>query len=49
MIKEIHETSDAARTALGVARERFTGVIPAGDRPVTLIGAGSAYYVAQMG
>jgi glucosamine--fructose-6-phosphate aminotransferase (isomerizing) len=49
MIKEIHETPDAARTALGVAPERFAGVIPAGDRPVTLIGAGSAYYVAQMG
>lgn len=48
MIKEIHETPDAVEAALAIPAEQFAGVAPR-DRVVTLIGAGSAYYVAQMG
>ncbi|UGT59860.1 glutamine--fructose-6-phosphate transaminase (isomerizing) [Nocardia asteroides] len=48
MIKEIHETPAAVVSASELAAERFASVLPA-DRPVTLIGAGSAFYVASMG
>lgn len=48
MIKEIHETPDAVEAALRITAEPFAGVA-ADDRVITLIGAGSAYYVAQMG
>jgi glucosamine--fructose-6-phosphate aminotransferase (isomerizing) len=50
MIKEIHETPSAVRIALELPAEHFTQVVPVtGDRPVTLVGAGSAFYVAQIG
>jgi glutamine---fructose-6-phosphate transaminase (isomerizing) len=50
MIKEIHETPVAAATALGVPAVQFNGIIrPSAGRPVTLVGAGSAFYVAQIG
>lgn len=50
MIKEIHETPAAAATALDLPASRFAGVIAADiRRPVTLIGAGSAFYVSQIG
>jgi len=50
MIKEIHETPVAAATALAIPAEQFDRILPAGrDRRVALVGAGSAYYVAQLG
>ncbi|CAM4327697.1 glutamine--fructose-6-phosphate transaminase (isomerizing) [Nocardia ninae] len=48
MIKEIHETPDAVRNALTLPADQFSSVL-ASDRPATIIGAGSAYYVASMG
>ncbi|WP_051030260.1 glutamine--fructose-6-phosphate transaminase (isomerizing) [Nocardia takedensis] len=48
MIKEIHETPTAVTAALSLSAEQFASVLPP-DRPVTLIGAGSAFYVASMG
>jgi glucosamine--fructose-6-phosphate aminotransferase (isomerizing) len=48
MIKEIHETPAAVRAALALPAERFTRILPP-DRLVTLVGAGSAFYVASMG
>lgn len=50
MIKEIHETPDAVEVALGLPADTFLKVIPAREgRAVRLIGAGSAFYVAQIG
>ncbi|MEQ4210133.1 glutamine--fructose-6-phosphate transaminase (isomerizing) [Actinopolymorpha sp. B9G3] len=50
MIKEIHETPAAARTAATMRDEQFTGVLdPHADRSVTLVGSGSAYYVSHLG
>ena len=48
MIKEIHETPAAVTAALALPPDRFTAILPP-DRLVTLIGAGSAFYVASMG
>ncbi len=48
MIKEIDETPDAVEAALAVPASVFAGVVPADRRIVTLIGAGSAFYVAQI-
>ncbi|MBH0777703.1 glutamine--fructose-6-phosphate transaminase (isomerizing) [Nocardia bovistercoris] len=48
MIKEIHETPTAVTAASSLPAERFASVLPP-DRAVTLIGAGSAFYVASMG
>ncbi|WP_280376536.1 glutamine--fructose-6-phosphate transaminase (isomerizing) [Nocardia wallacei] len=48
MIKEIHETPDAVRGALALPAGQFAGIL-SHDRVVTLVGAGSAYYVASMG
>lgn len=49
MLKEIHETAEAAEAALSVPGHVFKDVIPFTARPVTLFGAGSGYYVAQIG
>jgi glucosamine--fructose-6-phosphate aminotransferase (isomerizing) len=50
MIKEIHETPVAAATAIAMPAAQFAGVIPADtSRRITLVGAGSAFYVAQIG
>ncbi|MGO4612624.1 glutamine--fructose-6-phosphate transaminase (isomerizing) [Nocardia sp. 2YAB30] len=49
MIKEIHDVPAAVATALSVPADRFTDIIPVDGTPITLVGAGSAYYVAQMG
>ncbi|WP_024803032.1 glutamine--fructose-6-phosphate transaminase (isomerizing) [Nocardia sp. BMG51109] len=48
MIKEIHETPAAVQAALALPAEHFAGILPP-DRLVTLVGAGSAFYVASMG
>ncbi|MGY4102094.1 glutamine--fructose-6-phosphate transaminase (isomerizing) [Nocardia sp. R16R-3T] len=48
MIKEIHETPAAVRAALALPADQFTAIVPP-DRLVTLVGAGSAFYVASMG
>jgi glutamine---fructose-6-phosphate transaminase (isomerizing) len=48
MIKEIHETPQAVRRAMALPAARFEGIIPP-DKLVTLVGAGSAFYVASMG
>ena len=50
MIKEIHETPAAAATALAIPAEQFRNILPADPtRRTALVGAGSAYYVAQLG
>lgn len=50
MIKEIHETPVAAARALAISDASLGGVLPISDsRPVTLFGAGSGYYVSQIG
>lgn len=50
MIKEIHETPAGATIACDLPAERFADIIPPNaQRPVTLVGAGSAFYVAQIG
>ncbi len=50
MIKEINETPTAATTACRMPAETFTGTFdPRSGRPITLIGIGSAFYVAQLG
>jgi glucosamine--fructose-6-phosphate aminotransferase (isomerizing) len=49
MLKEINDVPAAVRTVVDLPSERFAGVVPpAGPRPVTLVGAGSAFYVAQI-
>lgn len=50
MIKEIHETPAAAQIAAALPDEEFTGVLdPHAERSVTLVGSGSAFYVAHIG
>jgi glucosamine--fructose-6-phosphate aminotransferase (isomerizing) len=50
MIKEIHETPAAAQVAATLPDEEFTGVLdPHAERSVTLVGSGSAFYVAHIG
>ncbi|MFC8047825.1 glutamine--fructose-6-phosphate transaminase (isomerizing) [Nocardia sp. NPDC057353] len=49
MIKEIHDVPEAIATVLAMPRERFDCAVPTDGSPIILAGAGSAYYVAQMG
>jgi glucosamine--fructose-6-phosphate aminotransferase (isomerizing) len=50
MIKEINETPRVAARIAGLVNEEFIRILPAvADRPILLFGAGSGYYVAQIG
>jgi glucosamine--fructose-6-phosphate aminotransferase (isomerizing) len=50
MIKEINEAPTVAVRIAGLAGEEFTKILPhVTDRPILLFGAGSGYYVAQIG